>query len=268
MRMNNIFGSPGKTTGQSWWSSNTPNHAVVAEKRRNSQMMQQNRERFALQKNLRSRINQLSQKKKYRPLFTKTIELKDFLSFKEQFKPSLSKASEKESSDSFEADVITERSSSASNMSNPKLEVHFEGDPKKRNSSALGQNSYLQSIGAHMLGTPEPVKLPTYHKEQLKSVEGCVRAFRSFKKPKETKLASKKLASERERELMQRREASLRHLLDNEKVVVFNRNVLKPWDGIPRLDFLDCNLKAAMNEEEEYQSTHTELKDRFIGAIN
>lgn len=51
---------------------------------------------------------------------------------------------------------------------------------------------------------------------------------------------------------MQRREDALRQLLDNEKVVVFNRNVLEPWDGIPRLDFLDCNLKSAMNEEEEY----------------
>lgn len=103
-----------------------------------------------------------------------------------------------------------------------------------------------------MLGTPKPVKKPTYDTEQLKSVEGCVKAFRSFKKPKETKLVSKKLACERERELMQRREDALRLMLDNEKVVVFNRNVLEPWDGIPRLDFLDCNLKSAMNEEEEY----------------
>ena len=92
--MVNIFGSPGKTTGQSWWSSFTPNHAVVQEKKRNSQLMQQNRERFALQKNLGSRINQLSQKKKYRPLFTKTLELKDFLSFKEHYKPEHSKKSD------------------------------------------------------------------------------------------------------------------------------------------------------------------------------
>ena len=66
----------------------------------------------------------------------------------------------------------------------------------------------------------------------------------------------------------QRREKQLRNMMQQDKVVVFQREVLRPWDGVPRFDFLDCNLKAAMNDGEEYESKHMLRLDKFIGAIN
>jgi len=51
-------------------------------------------------------------------------------------------------------------------------------------------------------------------------------------------------------------------------VVVFQREVLKPWDGVPRFDFLDCNLKAVVNDSDDFKSNHMTRMDRFIGAIN
>ena len=48
------------------------------------------------------------------------------------------------------------------------------------------------------------------------------------------------------------REKRLRQMMTHDKVVVFQRDVLKPWDGVPRFDFLDCNLKAVMNDADDY----------------
>ena len=64
------------------------------------------------------------------------------------------------------------------------------------------------------------------------------------------------------------KEKQLRDLLRRDKVVVFQREVLRPWDGIPRFDFLDCNLKTVFREGDEYKSNKTVTKDPFIGNIN
>ena len=64
------------------------------------------------------------------------------------------------------------------------------------------------------------------------------------------------------------RENELRALMQKNKVVVFQRDVLEPWDGVPRFDFLNCNLQAVLKDKEEFKSQHTNRKDSFIGNIN
>lgn len=57
-------------------------------------------------------------------------------------------------------------------------------------------------------------------------------------------------------------------MMKDNKVVVFQRDVLEPWDGLPRFDFLDCNLQTVLKAREEFRSSHKLRKDRFIGNIN
>ena len=57
-------------------------------------------------------------------------------------------------------------------------------------------------------------------------------------------------------------------MMRNNRVVVFQRDVLEPWDGLPRFDFLDCNLSNFCKPGEEFRSRHTLRKDKFIGNIN
>ena len=57
-------------------------------------------------------------------------------------------------------------------------------------------------------------------------------------------------------------------MLKNDQVVVFSRDVLQPWDDIPRFDFLDCNLKTIVKEGMPYESGKKTQKDSFIGNIN
>lgn len=56
-------------------------------------------------------------------------------------------------------------------------------------------------------------------------------------------------------------------MLKNDQVVVFSRDVLQPWDDIPRFDFLDCNLRTIVKEGMPHVKK-TATKDSFIGNIN
>ena len=49
---------------------------------RNTILIKQNRERFDMQCKLKERIGNLSQKRKYQHAFTRTQDLRDFISFK------------------------------------------------------------------------------------------------------------------------------------------------------------------------------------------
>ena len=64
------------------------------------------------------------------------------------------------------------------------------------------------------------------------------------------------------------KEEQLRNMMKDHKVIVFQRDVLEPWDGLPRFDFLDCNLATVLKEAKEFESKHTIRKDAFIGNIN
>ena len=71
-----------------------------------------------------------------------------------------------------------------------------------------------------------------------------------------------------QRERRSERQRQLRDILSKDSVVVFSREAFKPWDDIPRFDFLDCNLKQVMKEGEERERTKVSFKDSFIGNIN
>lgn len=67
---------------------------------------------------------------------------------------------------------------------------------------------------------------------------------------------------------LEEREKQLRTMMKSNKVVVFQRDVLTPWDRVPRFDFLDCNLGTVMQEKEEFKSKNVVRMAKFIGDIN
>ena len=62
----------------------TTEQVAAHQRRRNTILMHQNRERLAFKHTLQERINRLKQKKKLKAVFSKTTELTDFLAMQDR----------------------------------------------------------------------------------------------------------------------------------------------------------------------------------------
>ena len=56
--------------------------------------------------------------------------------------------------------------------------------------------------------------------------------------------------------------------LEHDKVVVFPRKALKPWDNMLSFSFLDFNPNQSGNDGLDHRNEKLKTKDAFVGQIN
>lgn len=188
-----------------------------------------------LKNSLADRIKRLHFKKKMQKILTKESELQEYLAMRQEY------ASGDDDSDRSSNSDYSVKSIPRSHIDEESDDVSGESD-RPGTGGLVSPDVFIQAV-SHQMAKDRKRRMTLTDSKQIE------------------------ISTKKHHRTTQRND-QLQELLTKDQVIVFPRKILQPWDDIPRFDFLDCNLRNIVNDDDAYQKKKKPKKDTFIGNIN